>query len=432
MNCKILYLTFCIFLFNTACKKTQALTANINIKIDSIFPSRGNYRTTVIIYGNDFDKLPSNYFISINDLRCNIVTKTNTALTIALPARAGSGKFQIHFNNETKSSTDFIFEKIYLVSTIAGDGNIGLKDGQGTNARFFYPVSIIKDSKGDYLITDYFNHVIRKMDKNYNVTTYAGTGISGYLDGDKTSAKFSYPSGTVIDKNDNLYIADTYNHKIRKISTNGLVSTIAGSTAGYLDGNANIAKFNQPKGIVMDAFGNIFIVDYNNDRIRKLSPNGIVETYAGSSKGFTDGIGVAAKFNFPATIACDLNNVLYVADASNNRIRKIDNNRNVTTLAGDGTVGLKDGLLSTCKLNEPKGVYLDNHQNVWIGDFSNHVVRYIDGDSISTIIGSTQGFLDGENKNVKFNFPGGMLFENDSTILMCDVHNQRIRKIIIR
>ena len=427
------FFIFSLLVCIIGCKKNASpYTENISIEVDSISPIEGNYRTVINLYGNNFEKLPNDFFITINGKSCSIINKSNHQLIISIPARAGSGKFQLHYFNQVSYSTDFTFQNTYQVSTIAGDGNIGLKNGQGTQAQFFYPVSIIKDSKGDYLITDYYNHVIRKMDANYNVTTYAGTGIAGFKDGDKNTAKFSFPSGTAIDKNDNIYIADTYNNKIRKISNTGIVSTIAGSSAGYADGNNSTAKFNQPKGIALDAFNNLFIVDYNNDRIRKLTTTGMVETYAGSVKGFSDGVGTAAKFNFPATIVCNSNNSLFVADASNNRIRKIDINKNVTTLAGDGSIGLKDGNLANCKFNEPKGVYLDNHQNVWVGDFANHVIRYIDGDSITTLIGSTQGYMDGENKNVKFNFPGGMLFENDSTILMCDVHNQRIRMIKIR
>ena len=428
----VIYTGLILSVFLNSCKKDKnLLEQNISIRIDSIFPNEGNYRTEVLIFGNNFDQLPSSAFVTLNNKHCTILSKSNTLLKLKLPERAGSGAFQIHAGAQVFSAYTFSYHFIYATSTVAGDGTIGLRNGPGNQAQFYYLVGIVKDSKGDYFITDYYNSVVRKMDKNYNITTYAGS-VFGLTEGNRTTAKFALCSGIAIDNQDNIYIGDTYNHRIRKITNDGIVSTVAGSSWGYVDDVGINAKFNQPKGIALDSKGNLYIADYNNDRVRKLMPNGRVETYAGSTKGYQDGVGTNAKFNYVNNLCVDAYNNVYVSDASNNRIRKIDTNRIVTTFAGDGTVGLQDGLLISFKFSEPKGVYIDNNQNVWVPDFGNHVLRKIIANSITTLIGSTQGFQEGENRSAKFNYPGYLLFEGDSLILMCDTYNQRIRKITIK
>lgn len=224
-------------------------------------------------------------------------------------------------------------------------------------------------------ITDVFNNKIRKISSTGQVSTIAGS-TEGFTDGQGVNAKFSAPVGITIDNAGNLYITDHVNHKIRKITPNGLVTTIAGSTSGFADGIGNVAKFDFPDGIEIDATGNLFISDLLNNKIRKVSSTGQVSTIAGSTQGLADGQGVNAKFYGLRSSTIDAAGNLYVVESRNNKVRKISPTGLVTTVAGSSS-GFTDGNGASAQFNGPHGITIDSQGNLYVVDTGNHKIRKI-------------------------------------------------------
>ncbi len=193
---------------------------------------------------------------------------------------------------------------------------------QGHRLSLPHPTGVAVDGAGNVYVADRYNHRIRKITASGVVSTLAGSA-SGYTDGTGTSAKFKNPTGVAVDGAGNVYVADYNNHGIRKITTSGVVSTLAGITYGYTDGTGTSAKFKNPYGVAVDGAGNVYVADRDNHRIRKITTSGVVSTLAGSSQGYTDGTGTSAQFAYPFGVAVDGTGNVYVADESNHRIRKI-------------------------------------------------------------------------------------------------------------
>jgi len=253
-----------------------------------------------------------------------------------------------------------------IVSTIAGNSKPGNEDGKGTLATFQYPAGIVSDIEGNLFVTDVGNDRIRKISKEGVVSTIAGSS-RGYANGMGTKAMFNYPYQIIIDSNKNLLVTDLNNHRIRKISPSGMVSTFAGSgIEGDLDGVNLHAQFNYPRGIAIDALGNIYVSDEH--RIRKISPRGSVSTIAGSSeRGKVDGVGSSAQFSSPYGIAIDCMGNLLVSDSGNQRIRKVSEKGEVTTLAASTR--------SRVQFAVPSGIVIDGKGDVFVCDWINHRIR---------------------------------------------------------
>jgi len=168
-----------------------------------------------------------------------------------------------------------------VVSTLAGSGTVGFADGTGTEARFSYPGRVAVDSEGNVYVVDHGNHRIRKITPAGVVSTLAGTGTRGHADGTGTEAQFDYPTGVAVDSEGNVYVADHGNHRIRRITPAGVVSIFAGSTEGFADGIGTEAQFNYPTGVAVDSSGNVYVADSVNHRIRKITPAAVVSTFSG-------------------------------------------------------------------------------------------------------------------------------------------------------
>ncbi len=261
-----------------------------------------------------------------------------------------------------------------VVTSLAGSV-VGFADGNGAAASFNWPMGVAIDPSGTVYVADNLNQRVRKVTAQGAVTTFAGTGAAGSLDGAVSVATFSGPHGVALDANGVVYVTDTNNHRIRKIAA-GQVSTLAGLSAGFADGTGPAARFNGPDGIAVDAAGTVYVADRSNHRIRVVTPAGVVTTLAGSgAQSSVDGVGVAASFQFPTGIAVDAGGNVYVGDASGNRIRMVTTTGVVTTLAGSGAAAFADGVGTAASFDGPAGVAVDAERNVYVADESNHRVR---------------------------------------------------------
>ncbi|HWT40036.1 MAG TPA: prepilin-type N-terminal cleavage/methylation domain-containing protein [Dongiaceae bacterium] len=318
-----------------------------------------------------------------------------------------------------------------VVTTFAGNGTAGAANGVGTAAQFNNPWGITADAGGNVYVSEQGNSNIRKIDTSANVTTFAGAGIAGYVDATGTSAKFYNPWGVAVDTSGNIFVADYNNNRIRAVSPSAVVTTLAGSgTATYADGTGTAASFNQPAGIAVDSSGNVYIGDYANNRIRKITPGGVVTTLAGSTVGYVDATGTSAKFYNPWGVAVDTSGNVYVADTNNNRIRKITPGGVVTTLAGSGTAAYADGTGTAASFNWPIGIAVDTSGNVYVGDTGNNRIRMITpAGVVTTIAGSgTAGHVDATGTAAQFYAPRGVAVDGAGNLYVAEYSNY-IRKI---
>jgi streptogramin lyase len=327
-----------------------------------------------------------------------------------------------------------------VTTTFAGSGTAQFGDGTGASASFNYPYAVTVDSLQNVYVSDSINYRIRKITPAGVVTTLAGSGTAATTDGTGAGASFNLPRGITVDLSGNVYVSEQNGHVVRKITSGGVVTTLAGTagTLGSTDATGTAASFNRPFGVVADLFGNIYVSDTYNHRIRRITSDGIVTTLAGSTVGFNDGTGTNAQFNFPETISIDPLGVLYVAEEGGERIRKITPAGVVTTLAGTGTVGFGNGAGLSATFNNPHGIAVDRFRQAYVGDKDNHSIREIadvytvpdNNGVVTTFAGSSQGFLDGTGIDSQFYGPMmGSSIDSGGNIYVGDVYNHRIRKI---
>lgn len=325
--------------------------------------------------------------------------------------------------------------KANIVTTFAGSGEANSTDAMGIAASFNNPRNLVMDRDKNIYVADTVNQKIRKITPDGDVTTFAGSGVQGSTDANGVSAEFSYPQGIAIDSQNNIYVADKMNHKIRKITPDGDVTTFAGSgSPSLVDGTGIDAGFNEPCEIVIDSNNNLYVVEYANHTIRKITPNGDVTTLAGNgSSGSVDDTGASASFNKPLGIAIDSLNNLYIADHGNHKIRKITPAGVVTTFAGSGASGSADATSTSATFNYPSGVAVDRDDNIYITDMNNQKIRKItQAGVVTTFAGSgSKGDLVSTTLDSSFHSPFGLMIDSDNTIYMADTNNNKIKKINI-
>jgi len=346
------------------------------------------------------------------------------------------------------------------VATLAGSGKTGplgggYRDGPASDAEFHDPMGLAFDGQGNLYVSDWVNQRIRVITSDGGVSTFAGGGQPGpdgdLVDGPADVARFFGPEGLAADAQGNLFVADTLNNRIRRISPDGTVTSVAGSGPGtahgfdgmLADGPADAARFNDPSDVAVDGAGTLYVTDRLNHVIRKITPDGQVSTFAGTGEpGSRDGSGRAASFELPNRIAIDRRGNLYVTEGRfldfgertyGFRVRKLTPDAQVTTLAGTGEPGYRDGPGSSAQFDVPIGIAADSEGTVYVVDSGAHRIRQISRDgNVSTIAGSgAAGYVDGPAAEAEFWYPTDIAVGPDGRLYVADWKNHRIRIITV-
>jgi uncharacterized protein (TIGR03437 family) len=331
-----------------------------------------------------------------------------------------------------------------IITTVAGTGAVGFAGdgGLATSSAMSAPYSVAVDSSGNLVIADYNNNRIRRVDKTSgNINTIAGTGNVGFGgDGSPAPAAILHlPTGVAFDSSGNVYLADSLNNRIRKIA-GANISTVAGngglSSSGD-SGPATSAQLNTPLGVALDGAGNLYIADSQNNTVRRVSAGGTMSTFAGNSVPGNSGDGgapTAAQLNGPQGVAVDGAGSLYIADTLNHKVRKVSGGV-ISTFAGSGTAGFSGdgGAATAATLNEPFSVALDAAGNVYIAEFGNSRVRKVDTKGIITTVAgngiSGYGGDGGQATSALLNGPQSVAVDASGNIYIADTANNRVRQV---
>jgi sugar lactone lactonase YvrE len=332
-----------------------------------------------------------------------------------------------------------------VISTVAGNGTAGAggDNGPATAANLNNPTSVAFDSSGNLFIADTDNHKVRKVTPAGVITTVAGNGTAGFGgEGQPATIAFlNFPNSVAVDSSGNLFIADTLNHRVRRVNSGGLIETVAGDgTPGFGGDNGQgvNAQLQHPAGVSVDANGNVFIADFSNHRIRKLAANGIITTVAGTGiagSGGDNGPATSAQLAFPADVEVDTAGNLFIADYLNDRVRMVNVSAVINTVAGNGTTGFSGdgGPATAAQLYSPFGVTTDVAGNLYIADVDNRRVRRVNSAGIiATLAGSGSLGFSGDGPAGLFaqvRSPRDAALDPSGNLYVADQDNHRIRKV---
>lgn len=403
------------------------------MEITSANPASGKFGTVVTISGREFGETPGENLVTFNGLPAEIVNASATSLEVIVPKGARNGPIEVTSNGKTQKGPDFDYILTVNVSTYAGSGELGYLDGEVSTALFNYPVGLELKANGELIVVDYWNHSIRLVSPDGVVSTLAGDGTEGTSDGIGSAARFYRPIDAAVASDGAIFVSDFGNHRIRHISPSGSVSTFAGSTSGYRDGPPNEARFRFPAGLALADNDTLYVSDSENNFIRWIAPSGDVGTYVGSGNfGFINGYASQAQFRWPFGLDSDSKQRLFIADHTNHSIRMVSSEKFVSTFTGDGEAGFMEGRRSDARFNAPYDVETDRNHYVYVADHFNHRIRMITPSGTSTTLAGdgTAGFTNGDETQARFNRPIGLAVNQEGTVLfVADHHNHAIRRI---
>ena len=380
------------------------------------------------ITGTSFSADAATNKVTINGVPATVSFATNNLLTAIVPMGATTGQIGMTVKGPYTTSLNNIVVKNLTVTTIGKFGNTTSLPLWG----------IASDANGNFYFGDSDSGMVRKISPGGVVSTVAGTGVLGTADGPVATATLGPVCGVALDNNGNIFVTTLGYNTIRKISTAGVVSTFAGDpngTGGSVDGTGTAARFYSPVGITIDKNDNVFVTDGGNNKIRKITPAGVVTTLAGSgASGSADGTGTAATFNGPWGIGVDASDNLYVCDVQNYKIRKVTQAGVVTTFAGDGTIGVVDGPVLSARFNGAIGIVADKNGNFYVTDGGSGKIRMISPDGqVYTLAGNgTNSSTDGSGNFASFSGPLGIAIDPSGVLAVVDRGSQKIRKIVVQ
>ncbi|MEV5137457.1 RICIN domain-containing protein [Streptomyces syringium] len=333
------------------------------------------------------------------------------------------------------------------ISTVAGTGTAGFSgdNGPAVSAQMRHPYGIVVDSTGALYISEYNNHRVRKITTDGKISTIAGTGTKGFSGdcGPATAAQLNRPREVAMDSAGAIYIADSDNHRVRKITADGKICTVAGTGAAGFGGDggpATAAQLDGPYGVAVDSTGTLYVAEYGNHRVRKITTDGKISTVAGTGTAGSDGDGgpaVSAKLNRPRGVAVGRAGDLYISDSENHRVRRITADGKISTIVGTGAAGFggDGGPATAAQLDRPFEVAVDSTGTLYIPDIRNHRVRRVATDGkISTVVGTgAKGFGGdgGPAASAQLNNPIGVAVDRANSLYIADHANHRVRKVTL-
>jgi sugar lactone lactonase YvrE len=397
----------------TSCKKTDSTPAPDPVAvISAISPLSGPKNTVVTITGTDFGTNLATLKVYFNNVQATVQTATNTSITAVVPAGAGTGNVKVEKSPGVQvTGPAFTYQLSNAVTTITLTGAVTALN---------HPSGIVRDAAGNLFVCDRDNHRIVKITTAGVASVFAG-GTMGFVNGTGAAAQFNQPYAITMDAAGNFYIGDRINHAIRKITAAGVVTTLAGNgTAGNVNGTGSAAMFNEPIGITVDAAGNVYVADYINGALRKITAAGVVTTLTSIPSIF--GVAVDAAGN------------VYCAEYFSQQVSKYSSTGNYSVLAGlSGTSGYLDATGTAARFNVPAGIAVDANGNLYVTETANNKIRKITAAGVvTTIAGSNGGFADGISGVAMFDTPIAITGDlANNTVYIADFNNNKIRKIII-
>ncbi len=404
----------CSSIIFSACKKDKTTTPppvpEPSPTVTVISPTSGPKNTVVTITGTNFGTSTAALKVFFNGVQGIVQTATATQITATVPAGASTGAVKVEKNSVQVTGPVFTFH---------GNGTVTTFAITGAATSLNHPSGIVRDAAGNFFVCDRDNHRILKITTTGVATVFAGSTM-GFTNGTGTAAQFNQPYAITMDAAGNFYVGDRINHAIRKITPAGVVTTLAGNgTAGNVNGTGTAARFNEPIGVAADAAGNVFVADYINNAIKKVTPVGVVTTLYNVSQVF--GIAVDAAGN------------LYLTEYGFHKVSKYNTAGNYSVIAGDGTSGTADGTGTAAKFNYPAGITLDASGNLYVTETMNNRIRKITtAGVVTTLAGNTAGYSDGNGTAALFDAPIAACGDFSNNLLfIADFNNGLLRKLII-